>query len=52
MKIIFDHKELSILKKIARKSVKAHLGYIQCLNSLAMASGYTSWNSLYKEIKS
>ena len=52
MKIIFDHKELSILKKIARKSIRARLGYIHCLNSLAAASGYENWNSLSKEVKS
>jgi hypothetical protein len=60
MKYIFNNQELKILKGIAKKtslallqhsSKKEKVGYIQCLNSIAYASGYDNWKNLNSEHK-
>ncbi len=51
MKLVFSKKELKLLKQIARKSKPVNVGYIQCLNTLANASGYENWKNLKEDNK-
>jgi hypothetical protein len=49
MQIKLTKGEINLLKQIARKSRQIKLGHMQCLNSLAFASGYENWKNLNKE---